>query len=253
MYTINKCKIKDKIEYEKHYSGRYGAPGIKRAPRTKKTPEEMKKQNEWRRKRDLTRTIDYNFGESDLHTTLTYTKEERPTREEAYKIIRWVRDKLRKIYKKYGWEFKYIITTEVGKRGAVHHHMIISAHSNDKTNTSKEINKLWKKGRAFFVHLDDTGDYKALAEYIIKGAGETEEGKVEKLSYMASRNLIKPPVIRKQVKAKRWREEPRIPKGYYLVKDSLINGWNKFTGLPYQYYTIKKIKRGDDDGKDMGS
>ena len=37
-----------------------------------------------------------------------------------------------------------------------------------------------------------------------------------------------------------WPEDPRIPKGYYLDKDSLVNGVNKM-GYRYQYYRMIKI------------
>ena len=41
MYVKKSCVIHDKIEIEKHYSGRYGAPGMSREKKRKKTPEEM--------------------------------------------------------------------------------------------------------------------------------------------------------------------------------------------------------------------
>lgn len=246
MYIKNICEIHDKMEIEKHYPGNFGAAGEARMEKRKKTPEEMEKQNRWRRERDLRRLIEYNFKGNGVHVTLRCRKEERPAPVEARKIIRGFRDRLRKMYRQQGWELKYIITTETGKRGAVHWHCIINYCENGSTSTQKIVRDLWERGRPFFVFLDDSGDYKQLAEYIIKESrrrmeeGETEE----KLSYMSSRNLIKPPVKKKKIKARGWKREPVAPAGYYVVKDSVINGINKFTGLPYQHYTVRKTKIG---------
>ena len=160
------CEIKDKQEIEKHYDLRYGAPGMPREKKKKKTPEEMAAQNRWRKCRELRRIIELNFGEGDWHVTLTCSKENRPEREEAPKVIRTFRDKLRKAYKKNGWELKYIITCETGERGAVHWHMIVNDMHSEKESTAKLIRRLWDRGRPYFSALDDSGDYKKLAEYI---------------------------------------------------------------------------------------
>lgn len=242
MYDKNTCRIKDKVEIEKHYSGRYGAPGMKREPKRKKTPAEMAKQNHWRKCRELRRTMELNFGAGDWHVTLTCRKEDRPTKEDAGKLIRYFRDKLRKIYKTQGWELKYLITCETGERGAVHWHMIVNNVHNTYTSTAKMIRELWEWGRVYFTPLDDTGDYRRLADYIVKETAKRIENEetVEKLSYMASRNLIRPKVQREKVRAMAWKKQPSIPKGWYLVPGTLVNGINKFTGLPYQHYTIRR-------------
>lgn len=249
MYVKNSCRIRDRIEVEKHYSGRFGAPGCKREPKRKKTPEEMERQNYWRKCRDLRRTIELNFGEGDWHVTLTCRKKDRPTLEEARKIIRAFRDKLRKEYKRQGWELKYIITCEIGERGAVHWHMIVNDCHSDDESTAGSIRKIWNLGRVHFTPLDDTGDYSQLAEYIVKeSAKRMEAGEtIEKLSYIPSRNLIRPKVEREKVDAKKWNREPRVPKGWELVKGTLVNGVNKFTGLPYQHYIIRRKERRIDE------
>lgn len=236
------CEIRDKLEIEKHYDLRYGAPGEKREKKKKATPEEMAAQNYWRKCRDLRRIIELNFGEGDWHVTLTCKKEERPDKETAPKVIREFRDKLRAAYKKLSWELKYIITCEIGERGAVHWHMIVNDMHSENESTAKLIHKLWTRGRAYFSPLDDSGDYKKLAEYIVKeSAKRMEEGNtIEKLSYMRSRNLIRPVVRTEKVRAKSWRLEPSIPEGWELVPGTLLNGINKFNNMPYQHYTIRK-------------
>lgn len=250
MYTKTSCQIHDKIEIEKHYPGRFGAPGMPREKKRKKTPEEMAKQNYWRRCRELRRTMELNFGAGDFHVTLTCRKDERPSEKDAPKVIRKFRDELRKAYKKQGWELKYIITCETGERGAVHWHIIVNNMHSSTTSTSSMINKLWKLGRTYISPMDDSGDYKLLAEYIVKETGRRmeKEETIEKLSYMVSRNLIRPKVEEKKVDAKSWRKVPKAPPGWKVVEESIVNGINKFTGWPYQHYTIRKERTDEDSG-----
>lgn len=254
-YIKLSCKIKDRIEVEKHYDLRYGAPGMPREKRHRKTPEEMARQNLWRKQRDLRRLIELNFGPGDWHVVLTCRKEERPSKEEAPKVIREFWDKLRSAYRRRGWELKVIITCETGERGAVHWHMIVNDVHDGKDSTAALIRKLWIRGRPYFSPMDDSGDYKKLAEYIIKETADRikKENTAEKLSYMCSRNLARPRVDRKKVDANGWRMEPKAPEGWELVKGSLVNGKNKYTGLPYQYYTMRKLKKEekDADGRNL--
>jgi hypothetical protein len=249
MYIKTICQIKEKIEIEKRYDGRRGAPGQSRDKRRKKTPEEMRKQNQWRKEREVRRLIELNYEGDDFHVILTCTKENRPeNNEQAKKIIRKFRDDLKNDYKKHGWICKYIITEEVGVRGAIHWHMIINNMHSDITTTEKLIRKHWKMGRPHVTPLDDSGDYKKLAEYILKQSGDQEEGDTRKTSYMCSRNLIRPVVRKEKKEARSWRKDPKAPKGWYVVANTLINGLDKFTGLPYQHYTIKRKPGGREDG-----
>lgn len=244
------CEIGDKVEVAKHYDLRYGAPGMPRKGRKKKTPEEMAAQNLWRRKRDLRRLIELNFGEGDWHVTLTCRPEDRPTREEAPQRIRAFWNKLRAKYKKRGWILKVIITCEIGERGATHWHMIVNDMHDGEESTARLIRRLWVWGRVYFSPLDDTGDYGKLAEYIIKESAKRieREETLEKLSYMSSRNLTRPVEKTEKVRARTWRREPRVPPGWQLVPGTLVNGINKYNGLPYQHYTIRRIKNYENSG-----
>lgn len=248
-YIKNICRIRDWIEIEKHYPGRFGAPGQKREPKKKRTPEEMAKQNFWRKCRDLARIIALNFNGSDWYITLTCKKELRPSREEAPKVIREFRDRIREEYKKRGWVCKYIITCETGDRGAVHWNLILNNMSTGQDSTARLIRQHWKLGRPNFKLLDEKGDYQKLAEYIVKETKKRieEEKTIEKLSYISSRNLLRPVVEPQKVYARKWLQEPKAPKGYYVVPESVVNGINLFTGNPYQHYTIRKIPRGKEN------
>lgn len=242
MYDKITCRIRDKVEVAKHYSGRYGAPGKEREKKEKPTPEEMAKQNHWRRCRDLRRLIELNFRPGDWHVTLTCRPADRPTKEEAPKVIRRFLAKLKREYKKQGWDLKYVITCEIGERGAVHWHMVVNNEANGETDAAKLITKNWTRGRAYYGMLDSSGEYVQLAEYMVKEAarridrGET----VEKMSYSRSRNLKKPVERKKRIRSAGWRKDPVVPTGWYLVPGSLENGVNKFTGLPYQRYVIRR-------------
>ena len=251
MYDKVTCRIRNKIEVSKHYSGRYGAPGQKREKKRKPTPEEMAKQNHWRRCRDLRRIIELNFEGGDLHVTLTCRPEERPTKEEAPKAIRKFLRKLKAEYKKRGWALKFVITCEVGGRGAVHWHMIVNNEGNAETDTARLIHGNWTRGRPYFAILEYSGDYGKLAEYMVKEAGRRiEKGEtIEKMSYSCSRNLKRPKERREKVKATAWAKEPRIPAGWELIPGSLVNGTNKFTGLPYQHYAIRRKEETDAGSK----
>ncbi|MCM1112173.1 MAG: hypothetical protein NC399_02845 [Muribaculum sp.] len=249
MYTKVSCSIRNRMEILKYYDIRYGAPGMPRQARRKKTPEEMARQNLWQRTRKLRRLIELNFEAGDWHVTLTCRPGERPDPEDAPAVIRKFRDKLRNAFKRQGWELKYIITCETGQRGAVHWHMIVNDCHNDRESTAAIIRRLWIRGRPYFSPLDESGEYGVLAEYIIKETADriTKDGTIEKLSYIPSRNLRRPVEKREKIPARRWREEPKPPKGWELVKGSLMNGVNKYSGLPYQHYTLRRLGKEERD------
>ena len=242
MYDKITCRIRDRIEVSKHYSGRYGAPGMKREPKRKATPEEVARHNHWKRCRDLRRLIELNFEGGDWHVTLTCEKEKRPTKEEAPQVIRKFLAKLRKEYKRQGWELKYVISCEIGDRGAVHWHMVCNNEHNGITDSAKLIRENWTRGRPYFSNMDATGEYERLARYMVKMASRRiERGEtVEKMSYCRSRNLKKPVERRERIRATAWRRNPRIPPGWELVEDSLVNGISEVTGLPWQQYVIRR-------------
>lgn len=253
MYDKLTCRIRDRVEVSKHYSGRYGAPGMKREPKRKATPEEMAKQNHWKRCRDLRRLIEINFGPGDWHVTLTCAKDQRPTKEEAPKVIREFLGKLRAAYRKRGWDLKYVLSCEIGDRGAVHWHLIINNEHDQEADTAKLIREHWKKGRPYFSPLDESGEYGQLADYIVKEAGKRiDRGEtIEKMSYSRSRNLKKPVEHRQKVRATAWKKKPTIPKGWEMIPGSLVNGKNPYTGLPYQRYVLRRKEAGDGRGQPL--
>lgn len=233
----------DVIEVEKIHSGRYGAPGKKRKKKSKPTKEEIVKQNERNAIKKLRRKINCNFGLGDYHLILTYRKEERPNTEEARNIISQFLRKLRAVYKKHGTDLKYVLTTEY-KNKAIHHHLIVNGA--DEWNVTKEITKLWPRGRPKLSPLDDKGDYSLLAEYFVKETCDSfrDADNPNKTRYTCSRNLKEPIVKKEIIKAGTWRKEPKEKKGWYIDKNSLVDGINPITGFRYQYYRLLRLQGG---------
>lgn len=229
------------VDIEQYYPGNYGAPGQVRQKKQKATPEQIRKQNERNRAKKLKRIILANFNPGDWHLVLNYRPEERPENtEQAKKHIRKFIADMRRTYKKAGEVFKYIVVTEHGKKGgALHHHLIIQ---DMKTiNTPQTVRKLWKYGNMRLTDLYENGAYEKLAEYIIKT--ETKDP-ASWATYSRSRNLIVPKPQRKKIHRRRWPEEPKTrKKGYKIIKDSIVNGFNPVTGYPFQSYSLQRIER----------
>ncbi len=219
---------------EKYYPGNYGAPGHSRRDRERPTPLAVEAQNRRKRAQHIQRLIIQNFGKGDQSVTLTYFKDKRPPdTETAKKDIRAFRRKVKDRLKKDGIEYKWICITEVGARGAYHHHLIMTGMD------PKTISELWPNGAAHVSPLYEDGMYKDLAEYFVKE--ETKE-LVDGCTYTRSRNLkdVEPTIEKRH--ARRWKEDPPVPRGWELIKDTLINSINPITGYPYQKYMLRKIQ-----------
>ena len=220
------------------YSSNSGAPGSERSKRRKRTPEEMERQNQSNRARHVQLLILGNFKEG-WHVTLTYAKEKRPkTGEEAKKILAKFHRRMKAKFKKAGFEYKWIAVTEIGGHGAVHHHVILEDIHTETFTTQKAVKECWEF-QAYYSSLYEEGSYESLADYIAKK--ETKED-IPGCKISHSRNLEMPKKKKKRMRSKTWMLDPKIPKGWMLVKDSLYNGVNPFTGLPQQHYLIVETK-----------
>lgn len=247
MYIRNTWHLgKELIEIEHYYPGNYGAPGVPRGPKRNRSPEQIEKQNIRNRERFIQRLILTNFVEGDWHLVLNYRPKDRPDHQEAKKNLkRWI-GRMRSAYKKAGYQFKYIAVTEYGKKGqALHHHLVIEDIADGKLNTARLVKQLWEYGNTRWTDLYEEGEYQQLASYIVKKETK-QEG--EWSTYTRSRNLIIPKPKRKKLRRSKWPEEPKPKKGYELIKDSLINGENPFTGYLYQKYMLRKIRTGGKHG-----
>lgn len=236
MYTKVTYDLGEVREIQKYYPGNYGAPGCERAKKRKRSPEEMKKQNHRNKVKKVQRLILKNFDEGDLHVVLTYKKDLRPESiQEANAQRAKFLEKLRRVFKRAGPELKYIGVTEIGSKGAVHHHIVIN--NPDGLNAMKLIQKAWPHGQQYITPLYDDGEFENLAAYLVKDETKEECGGA---SYTRSRNLIVPEPKREKIFSKRWKVEPKIPEGWSLIEGTLENGTNPVTGYPYQHYMIRR-------------
>lgn len=225
------------IEVYKRFSSRYNKKGIPRGANVSPTAEAVKKINEKNAEDKLRQLINTNFGYMDIHLVLTYKKELRPDAEQAKKDLAKFIRKLRLVYKKNGRELKYISVTEY-KNKAIHHHLIINSID------MRDVVPLWEFGRARPTYLDETGQYGKLASYLIKETSKTY--KTEKSAsgkrWNASKNLIKPKVIKEIISANSWRDEPKPLKGYYIEKDSVVSGIHEISGYMFQRYCMIRLE-----------
>lgn len=244
-YTRETWECGETLEIEEKHTGRYGARGQKREKKKEPTPEDIARQNQWKRVRDLRRLTKWNFNTGDCWITLTYQKDLRPSWEEMMKHMKKFIRQLRTAYKKYGWTLKYIWRPQIGKRGAIHIHILISAYSNTETRTEKLVREFWPHGNPNMKVVYDlkTGD---LAEYIATPLQEWEPEEAK--NFHPSRNLIrkepeKETVRRRSLIDKQGRiREPKPPKGYYIDENSIEKGINPVTGYAYRRYILVKMQ-----------
>ncbi len=233
-------------EHRKYYNGRYKAK-IKNSPAQKETPQNQKDYQDRKAEDDVRRLIDNNFYFEDYWVTLCYPAWSRPSVQQVKKDIDSFLNKLRRRYKKNNAVLKYVYTVGRGDRGAVHFHFVLNANI-----SQSEISEIWwsvagnEKNpypRVNFRILDKSGYYGKIAAYLIKNSKETfwSEERIFGKRYCTSTTLKRPEPEIHVVSANTWREEPRPPKGYYLLKDSLYSGIDKENGYPYQKYIFVRI------------
>lgn len=156
---------------------------------------------------------------------------------------------MRKLYKSLGIPFKYIHVMEIGKKGALHHHLVINT---PEGVSQRAITKAWKgRGRTHFNPLDDTGQYAKLAAYLIKQSDGMlkDPDALQGKRWNSSKNLRKPTVIRKEpIKDRGWYNRvAKLPKkladSYYLDGDSIQEGIHERTGYTFFSYTFVRINQ----------
>ena len=159
------------------------------------------------------------------------------------KAMRYVRRE----FKKRGYEVFWIRNIERGTKGAWHIHLVI----NEIGDTASIITKAWTKGGTWSIEIKNSKyydeDFTKLANYMTKDEHTTEEKKdgkpgkprLSEASYNTSRNMPLPEP--KVDKLRRWKEEPKPKKGYYIAK--IHEGINPVTRYKYRRYTMIRLKR----------
>lgn len=230
------------IEVERIYSGS-GGKGKKREKKKKPTEEQIKKQNQLNREKKSRRILLANFEENDLWVLLTYLKGFRTNIKAAKKDFgRFIR-MLRREWRKRGHELKWVVRTEIGKKGAAHHHLLV----NRIPDGDIIIKDCWRKieGAGFpsYKHAYEEGGFESLAYYITKPPDEDGEEEKTERNYSRSRNLIIPePEITRALKREMQNPPEPLP-GYYIDESSVVMGTNPVTGCEYQYFTMYRLER----------
>lgn len=227
------------VEVHKYYSSRYGKrTSPNRRPHTDPTPEDVAEVNRQHAVRKIRGLVNANFCGGDLHVVFSYRRDNRPEKEEAKRNLKKLMRDLKKTYAKEGIVFKYICVTEY-ENTAIHHHIVL------KKIDVNLLRKAWPHGKVLITVLDDSGQYGKLAAYLIKETDKTaKKGGLYKKRWNASQNLDKPVIVREIIQAKKWRTEPKIPKGFYLWKDDTmeLNSVDCYTQLPKQDYILVRLE-----------
>lgn len=246
-YKKKTYKFRNAIEIEEYHTARYGAPGQERQDKRNPTPEQMERQNQYNREKKARRKLREHFDVNDYFSCLTYRKEERPPdMATAKKHFTDFMKEVRKQYKKRGAPVKWMRNIEVGTKNGWHIHIII----NRIPDTDIILKNAWKYGKVKNELLYEKGEFAELAAYITKTP--KTDSRLQEADYSASRNL---PIPKPEEKIYRhWKtwKEPRIPKGYYLDKNSYHEGKNPVTGYKYRTYTLIRTQRETRKGGDGG-
>lgn len=248
MYVQRTTRYGNRIEIMKYHTSRYGVKGEKRQPKRKTTAEAVRKNNLRRMRKWLFMLLVENFTAGDHHIVLTYSDEQMPDPEQAKRNLAKFFRQMRRTYRKRGAELRWICTTEISKKGRIHHHVVM----NDCEGLSKMLTEFWSYGGKHTTPLYKGGDYQGLADYLVKETKETfdDPDSCFRKRYSCSRNLRKPEVKTEIIKASDWRKWPRLSKkqmaaGYRIDEDSIVTGTDIF-GYAYQKYVIEREDSGEE-------
>lgn len=123
---IYKFRKGDIIDVEEFHDGQYGGPGKGRTPRAKPTEEQMQKVNARNKMQRCRRRLLEYFEPGDIFATWTYEVKNRPPdMKAALKDFQDAMKRIRKEFKKRGYEVFWIRNIECGTKGAWHIHLII--------------------------------------------------------------------------------------------------------------------------------
>ena len=203
MYMESICRAgKTKIVW-KYHCYHAGKPGEKRKKKVNKTKESQQKVNDRQTERRLTGILNENFDGSSWYVTWSYKEDQRPKDIEELKlqISQLLRD-LRKLYKKEGLILRYVWTAEVGKRGAVHLHMVLSEID------ARKLRGIWKYGYVTMKPMDPSGQYSRLASYFLKYFQKTRETDRQIQTMLQQAEDKRMELERKGIRAEVLREEP---------------------------------------------
>lgn len=239
MHIRRKYRMPNAIEVQEFNSSKCPGEVKPRRPKTEKTSEQIALANQRRKQRECSRMVETYFNKDDGALTLTFRKEERPANmKEALKIFASFVRYLKKEYAKRFYDLFWIRNVEVGPRGAWHIHMIV----NRIEGMELLINDWWTSrcGGVYVQYLKNWHDQgKDIGEYIAKTKVSSAE--VIETSWGHSRNITKVPPEDKVISKQKMTDQPRVPAGWYLDKNSVYEGENE-NGYQFRTYTIRRIE-----------
>ena len=191
-----------------------GVKGEKRSPKINPTPEAVAKNNLRYAIKDLTAKLNHNFAGGDYHLTLTYRDE--PDQAEAKRRLNNFLRNVRNACAKKETTFRRVAVTEYENK-RIHHHIVCTGID------AGILHRYWPHGWINIKHLDDSGNYARLAEYLVKETEKTfrKEGGVFKRRYSASRNIVTPEARIEEVSERVLERDIEPTKGYYIDQDSV--------------------------------
>ncbi|MBO6108095.1 MAG: hypothetical protein J6P16_01685 [Eubacterium sp.] len=229
------------IIQEQYQAPRWNVKVPDRLPPSDVMSEAQEMANARRECRELTIKLNANFSPGDFHLVLDYTRDNRPeTIEDAKEDRSAFMRRLRYVYKKAGVILKYAIVTEYGKKGGLHHHIIVNR---DRNIDSDEIRRIWKKGRIHLNPMEDNPNYQRLAEYILKTRKYWRKLGGHGRQWTCSRNLVRPETKKTIMKRDAYFELPKPKKGYVLDTQSVREG---VTEDGYPWKSCVYIRAGND-------
>ncbi len=202
----------------------------KRCPKNKITADNVRKNNERISERHLRQLVEANFYEHSGMYTLTHAGEiDAATAQRRFKnFIRRLKRRLPNV--------KMLYVTEYENKRP-HHHVLID------TLDVKLIERVWGYGITRLSVTYKKGEYKKLADYLIKETTKTfaKSGALSAERYSHTRNLIVPVTKREEITIEELEADPEAIPGYYIDKDSIRRYDHPVTGLPCLEYTMVAI------------
>lgn len=239
-YVKEICRAGKTKNYNFYYTYKYDKKEGGRQKKKNKTPEAQKKVNIRMAEKKLTWILNENYSGEDLYITFSYEVDKRPTKEELKKHMEKLSRDLRRLYKKNNRVLKYVLVPEVGKKGAVHLHMVVPGIE------SRKLKSVWEYGWITIKPMDDSGEYSKLANYFMKYSEKTmrTDKALMKKRYSRSKNLKMPEPTKKPVLSRNaYNTEIRVPEGWYLKKESVKVGFHEITGHMFFSYILVQTKR----------
>lgn len=241
-YIDKICEAGEILERFLYHTYKY--PNIKegtRGEKIKPLTDSQRKTNLRQSENKLRWLLNANFKDGDFLVRLDFQYKPKIEPEEMGTCLSKT---LREIKRKAKQPLTYVYTKEVGPRGSRHVHIVMNKIDTDV------IMKAWKYGGVHIDPLYSHGQYKDIASYFMKYAEKTEDtlGKKIGKKYQPSRNMIQPKITKRVVSAKTFRHIPHERKGFFLEKDSFIDGVNS-EGYEYCFasYTRSTENEGNKD------